>query len=64
MPDPFFRQVPEITEQYSVAAFPTTFIFKVNEKNVVHLNQLPTLFKISGWLSCKKSFVKMRPPGE
>jgi hypothetical protein len=26
----FFRQVPEITEQYSVAAFPTTFIFKVN----------------------------------
>jgi hypothetical protein len=31
MSEPFFRQVPEITEQYSVAAFPTTFIFKVNE---------------------------------
>jgi hypothetical protein len=57
MSEPFLRQVPEITEQYSVAAFPTTFIFKVNEKKAVHLNQLPILFKIFRPAKPEKSFV-------
>jgi hypothetical protein len=58
MSETIFRQVPEITEQYSVAAFPTTFIFKVNEYNAVLLNQLPTLFQdFSAGLRRKKNIL-------